>query len=407
MEQSAPLNYTIDFTDLMILELIHQHKLAKDIAQTLSFSKGAISYRLKHLIASGLIQVSKVGLIKEIQLTPKGSSLNEQFKHANTPTSLNYSKTHQIRIEALIFKIPLKSRIIPSEYRPKFPQSTVTNSRGYSELVFTDENANLRLTTKSLIIHLKEQYIQLSDDILQVYTGIKAKMTQICNEYEQKGINLQRYDKMSYKITPIKTEIAFEHNEIANKSKDEHKIVKLFDKKDGKLRAEVDMSKGFPEFEFKHHKKSWSDASYFNDSMWQLFDGRFQQFQNNTMKNQEMFMQDIKQILNLQLNYGENINKHVEVLTKMEKALDDFTLVLNQFHSPAKPESLVNPQNLKLQSDLNVKSSVFGRQKEESVEPFGNGSTVEAQQTDTGRTLDNKKDEAKKSIKYNKNNNLI
>ena len=184
-------------------------------------------------------------------------------------------------------------------------------------------------------------------------------MTQICNEYEQKGINLQRYDKMSYKITPIKTEIAFEHNEIANKSKDEHKIVKLFDKKDGKLRAEVDMSKGFPEFEFKHHKKSWSDASYFNDSMWQLFDGRFQQFQNNTMKNQEMFMQDIKQILNLQLNYGENINKHVEVLTKMEKALDDFTLVLNQFHSPAKPESLVNPQNLKLQSDLNVKSSVF------------------------------------------------
>ena len=79
----------------------------------------------------------------------------------------------------------------------------------------------------------------------------------------------------------------------------------------------------------------------------------------------------------------------------------------NQLHSPAKPESLVNPQNLKLQSDLNVKSSVFGRQKEESVEPFGNGSTVEAQQTDTGRTLDNKKDEAKKSIKYNKNNNLI
>ena len=340
---SARLNYTIDFTDLTILELIHQHKLAKDIAQTLSFSKGAVTYRLKRLVVSGLIEISKVGLIKEMQLTPKGSSLNVQFKHANTPTSLNYSQTHQIRIEALIFKIPLKSKIIPSEYQPKFPQATVTNSRGYSELVFTDKDTSLRLTTKSLIIHLKEQNVPLSSDILQVYTEIKAKMTQICSEYEQKGIHLQRYGKTAYKITPIKTEIAFEHNEIANKSKDEHKPVKLFDKKDGKLRAEVDMSKGFPEFEFKHHKKSWADASYFNDTMWQLFDGRFQQFQNNTMRNQDTFMQDVKLLMgnivtltDNQSTFAKNLAEHVEAIRELRQLAGNINSMFSSYAGTGK-----------------------------------------------------------------------
>ena len=54
----------------------------------------------------------------------------------------------------------------------------------------------------------------------------------------------------------------------------------------------------------------------------------------------------------------------------------------NQLHSSAKPDTLTKANK--------------------SIVPDGvpNGS-------DTGRTLDNKKDEAKKSIKYNKNNNLI
>ena len=126
--------------------------------------------------------------------------------------------------------------------------------------------------------------------------------------------------KDRYKIHPLKTEIAFEHNEIANKSKDEQIPIKIFDKQDGKLRAEVDMSKGFPEFEFKHPKKSWSDGMNFTDTMQQLFDGRFNQFQNGVME-------DIRMIVDNQKYFAENLSKHVkaiEELTKMAKGVQDY-----------------------------------------------------------------------------------
>lgn len=322
-DADAQVNSYMDFTDLTILSLIQSHKLAKDISQMLNLSKGAITKRLRKLEASGSIVSSKVGIIKDMALTPKGNSLLEQFTHANTPTQVNYLKTHQIRIEALIFKIPLKSRIIPAEYGALFTGSNVVNSRGYSELVFESTDSRLRLTSKSLIIHLTEQNVPLDSDVLKVYTEIKSKLTQICIEIESKGIHLQRYDKSNYKILPVKTEIAFEHNEIANKAKDEKKPVKLFDKKDGQLRAEVDMSKGFPEFEFKHRKKSWSDATYFNDTMWQLFDGRFQEFQRQTMDFEKVLQSDIRSLVDNQFTFSQNLASHVEAIKKLSEVADN------------------------------------------------------------------------------------
>ncbi|MCW1309811.1 MAG: hypothetical protein OH344_03900, partial [Candidatus Parvarchaeota archaeon] len=97
----ASVNYISDFTDIVILKLIKGNKLAKDIAKTLSFSKPAVSKRLRRLAASGLIVIQKVGLIKELTLTPEGNSKLMQLTDANGPISVNYLATHRIRIEAL------------------------------------------------------------------------------------------------------------------------------------------------------------------------------------------------------------------------------------------------------------------------------------------------------------------
>ena len=315
-----------DYVDLLMLKLIHEHKLSKDIGNILFLSKGAVSKRIRRLEAHNYIVSKKVGIIREIDLTPEGNSLLEQFTNAGTPKSgnyqVNYLETHKIRIEALEFKVPLKERIKPFEKMPLLSglNAKVINDRGYSEIIIEMDNNTYRITSKSMLFHLKERYITLQDDILKAYIQVMQELSSICNFFSQKGIQLQRYTKDRYKIHPLKTEIAFEHNEIANKSKDEKIPIKIFDKQDGKLRAEVDMSKGFPEFEFKHPKKSWSDGMNFTDTMQQLFDGRFQQFQNGVME-------DIRMIVDNQKYFAENLSKHVkaiEELTKMAKGVQDY-----------------------------------------------------------------------------------
>ena len=58
----------------------------------------------------------------------------------------------------------------------------------------------------------------------------------------------------------------------------------------------------------------------FTDTMQQLFDGRFQQFQNGVME-------DIRMIVDNQKYFAENLSKHVkaiEELTKMAKGVQDY-----------------------------------------------------------------------------------
>ena len=72
--------------------------------------------------------------------------------------------------------------------------------------------------------------------------------------------------------------------------------------------------------QFKHPKKSWSDGMNFTDTMQQLFDGRFNQFQNGVME-------DIRMIVDNQKYFAENLARHVnaiEELTKMAKDVQDY-----------------------------------------------------------------------------------
>ena len=102
-----------DYVDLLMLKLIHEHKLSKDIGNILFLSKGAVSKRIRRLEAHNYIVSKKVGIIREIDLTPEGNSLLEQFTNAGTPKSgnyqVNYLETHKIRSSPLVVGLLIRS----------------------------------------------------------------------------------------------------------------------------------------------------------------------------------------------------------------------------------------------------------------------------------------------------------
>ena len=68
-----------DYVDLLMLKLIHEHKLSKDIGNILFLSKGAVSKRIRRLEAHNYIVSKKVGIIREIDLTPDSLACSIYF----------------------------------------------------------------------------------------------------------------------------------------------------------------------------------------------------------------------------------------------------------------------------------------------------------------------------------------
>jgi len=334
------VNRYMDYTDYLILLLINKEKIAKDIAQTLSLSKVAISKRLNALVASGDIAISKMGIINILSLTPQGKSkltVNQrQLTDSSGGILVNYSKSHNIRIHNQEYKIPLKTRINPLDWIEKRSiKHKVNHLKGHLDVYFISNNVEFRLTPLNLIVHLPDRTLSFNADIIEDYVKTKQFLNDMLKSIDF-SLPLKRFDKENYQFNPIKTEIAFENNEIAKESVNESKKIEIYDRKDGKLRAKVDQSVGSPEFEFFHPKKATPDSMNFQNTITQLFDGSLQKFEN-------MVMETIQNILKIQENntkqnadFAANLTSHKEAIQELR----DLARNINQSfknHSPAKP----------------------------------------------------------------------
>lgn len=301
--------------------------LQKDISKKLHLTKGRISQIIKHLKALNYIVANRVGIINELALSPKGNSLAQQF---NASCGLHAKPLHAklMRIHNQEYKISLKTKIKPFEWADKTQIKYKMNKlRGHIDIIFTIDNVLYRLTPNNLIIHIKDMKADRDFDLLTHYQNAKMQINEFCKSLEAKGLPLQRFDKENYKLIPIKTEIAFEDDDIAVESEKKEKEIKIYDKEDGKLRFSVDWSpKVFPEAEFFHPMKAIPDAMNWQtstkdftlQSIQDLFDGGYEQFKKSTI---DMFNQFTKlngATMETLSHFAKNLDEHVAAISELK-----------------------------------------------------------------------------------------
>lgn len=107
---------------------------------------------------------------------------------------------------------------------------------------------------------------------------------------------------------------AFLNNEIAKDCQKKGDIIKYYDKDDNKLRTNIDMSKGVPEFEHEHNKHFVSDSKKWERIIHDVATDNY--YPPSTTKE----ILDIT--LKVQGDYAENIKKHLLVQDKTLIALE-------------------------------------------------------------------------------------
>ena len=308
----------VDFNDLMILELIAKGYLQRDISKMLGMSKPAVTKRLYVLRAADLISSKRIGIINELSLTQTGmvllSKKGQQLTGSDSPELVNYYATHQIRIHNILIKIPLKSTIDPIALLNGIGiKYSITHLKNHLDCNFTFKDTICRLTSKNLLIQLDDISVPFGYDMLEVYRQVKSNLSVVLSDLERLYLlPLQRFNKTDYKFQVVKTEIAFEHNEVAEEAHKESTPIQIYDK-EGKLEANVDLSKGFPEFEFYGGLKAYVNSMTFENTIKSLYDGTWQAAQKDILAN-------IQRVISIQEQFARNNEEHVKAIVELRKS---------------------------------------------------------------------------------------